>query len=567
MLSLCHMNDSSVSQFLGGLPDVFLELNGAGQVVRHVGGGREDTLLDPAGSVGQNIAAGWPAGAAQRLRHTIRKALRSRQHQVCTVELGEQGTAAYEVRLFVRGRDRLLAVLRLHAPDDPRSQSRSFTDTLTGLATRDRLLLELENALSEARLRERRIGLLCLDIDRLTRINETFGRQTGDEVLKIAALRINSCLRERDQLVELDSSAALARVGGDEFIMVLNIQSREAMSRIAERLSRIFADPLHCNGHDLAVSPSIGMAIFPEDGNDAESLLTSARAALDTARDFGTANGFFHSTAADRSMQAQDLSRELRWALENNQLELHYLPRIELSTRQITAVEALLRWRHPVRGFVPLPQVIPLAETTGLMRPIGEWTLAAASTMARRLGEAFDHPPTVSINLSQREFSRPDLPDLVSTTLAKTGIDGSRLQLEFTESALMRHRQSQALLERLSALDVRLAIDDFGTGHISMVQLQSLPVSALKIDHSLVTGIDSDPERLSLCSAIISVGRHLQLEVIAEGVETQNQLQLLEEAGCQAAQGFYFTRPLPADALFPFLHSFAGLKHAAMITG
>lgn len=547
------MSTQTHNPFLDALPDVFLELDATGQVLRHVGGGRDDPLLAPASLDGQKLSLVWPAAAAERLRNSIRKAMRTREHQVCTIELNQDGTARYELRLFVHGRDRLLAILRRHHAADTQIESRSFVDTLTGLATRERLLLELEQVIAQARLRERHVGLLCLDLDRFTRINKHFGRQGGDQVLKTAAQRIDNCLRAGDRPVRFDVNSTLARIGGDEFIVVLSIDSRDALEQVAQRLLGSFSEPFHYKDHALVVSPTIGSALFPDDADDAEALLSSARTALNLARDFG--HNPTRTGAPECHLQAEDLAKELRWAVDKNQLELHYFPRVDLHDGGVSAVEALLRWRHPMRGFVPLPEVLPLAEATGLMRPIGEWALATASMMARHLDDLFVHAPIVSVNLSHREFTRPDLPELVSATLGATGIAGHRLQFEFTEAALMKHRGSTELLHRLHEMGVRLALDDFGTGHVSLTQLQALPISALKIDRSLIAQMSGDATKYQLLSAIISMALRLELTVVAEGVETEQQLHQLRELGCHSAQGFLFTRPLPGEQLVEYLRS------------
>ena len=552
---------ASNSQIMRSLPDAFFLVGKDGLLRQYIGGGNDDRVLLPTEIEGQKIKDVWPRDVATQVMQKLRRVLKSRDGDSVNVDLHRGGLRnTYEIRLLVQGCDRVLMVLRCISdgrPATPLPGARNASDTLTGLTARDVFMTHFDALITDAKLRERGIAVFCIDIDRFTRINETLGRAVGDGVLRITAKRIERCLRESDQLARIDDSdgTSLTRISGDEFVLVLaDIESREDVRTVASRVQAAFDEPVNIDGHELWISPSIGISQYPLDGNNATELLKNARVALDEAKILAV-NGreFYSSTMKFRTVKRFDLKDELRWAIDKKQLELRYLPRIDLDTGHAVGLEALLRWMHPLRGSVPLGEVIPLAETTGMMCKIGEWVLATTCTQAKLWREDVDGVPPVSVNLSQQEFTRGNLADLVAATLERNELHPSCLELEVTESMLMRYRQSESVIRKLDEIGVGIVIDDFGQGHSSVAHLSNLPIKAIKIDREFINGVRENREKQAICSAMIAMSRELGLSVIAEGVECELQAEFLRKRGCDAVQGFLYTEPLPAASVPAFL--------------
>lgn len=544
------------------LPDAFFIINKDGLLRQYLGGANDDPVLAPEAIEGHKIADVWPPYVAKQVQQNVKRVLRSREAHAFAIELHRDSNRQnYEVRLLVQGRDKVLMVLRNvtdPASGGARAQESNTADTLTGLTTRDVFMTHFESVMADAKLRERGVAIFCIDIDRFSRINSTLGRAVGDAVLKVTAQRIERCLRSKDKLARIDDdtdSSSLTRIGGDEFVLLLaDIESREDITTVAGRVQESFAEPVSIEGHKLKVSPSIGISMYPLDGEKPDDLLKNARVALDEAKVL-SAEGreFYSSTMKYRAQKRLDVKNELRWAIEKEQLELHYLPRIDLVTGDVAGLEALLRWMHPLRGSVPLSEVIPLAEATGLIFPIGEWVLATACKQAARWYEENNEGPAVSINLSQQEFARDDLVELVGRSLKESGLPPGQLELELTEGMLMRNRQADTTLRELSELGVGIVLDDFGQGHSSIAHLTSRPIKAIKIDRKFVDGVMEPGQQQSICAAMIAMSRELGITVIAEGVESHLQVEFLRERGCDAVQGFLYTEPLPVDKVPAFL--------------
>lgn len=553
------------SNVLRTMPDAFFIAGNDGLLRQYLGGANDDPILAPEDIEGKNIADVWPKDVVGQVLQSIKRVLRSREGAALQLQLESNGASGlYEMRLLVQGRDKVLMIIRKMTDSvDGRSgvDSPDLADTLTGLMTRNVFEKQFNSIIADAKLRERGVAVFCIDIDRFGRINDTLGRAVGDAVLKVTAQRIARCLRSSDKLARTNDkdTSTLTRLGGDEFVLVLaDIESREDISTVAGRVRDAFSEPVSVEGHKLKVSPSIGISIYPLDGSTVEDLLKNARVALDEAKVMSVdGREFFSSTMKYRSLKRLDVKNELRWAIEKQQLELHYLPRIDLTTGHVAGLEALLRWMHPLRGSVPLSEVLPLAEATGLIFPIGEWVIRTACEQAAAWHGKDRHAPAVSINLSQQEFTRSDLVDLVARTLTESGLPPSQLELELTEGMLMRNRQSYAMLTELSRIGVGIVLDDFGQGHSSIATLTSLPIKAIKIDRSFVDGIREPGEKQVICSAMIAMSRELGISVIAEGVESQAQVEFLRERGCDAVQGFLYTKPLAVDKVPAFLEACA----------
>jgi len=557
----------SDARILHAVPDTFFVLGEDGMVREYLGGGEKDPLLRPERLARRRLSEVLPRDVAALILRNIRRTLSGRRPCNFEFELGGAGEKQrYEMRLMVQGRDRVMAITR-NVSDmalASREGAAAGPDTLTGLPGRTAFLGRLDAMVEDAQRLHRGLAIMSVDLDRFTRINETLGRAVGDAILRVVGSRLERCLRDADAVQHPrsgpDGTSELARIGGDEFVVVLrDVDDRETVTQVAGRIRAAFADPVSYQGHQLEVTPSIGIALYPADGNDARTLLESARAALDEARMGGEAGQEFYSdTMRQRALRRLDLKDELRSAIERDQLELRYLPRIDLDTGRVAGLEALLRWQHPVRGAIALRELIPLAEATGLMRPIGKWVLHAACAHAAYWAETWETMPPVSVNLSEQEFCREDLPRIVHGAIEAAGLAPEQLELELTEAMLLRDRQAAIMLQKLKAVGVGIVIDDFGVGHSSLGRLIQYPIKAIKIDRSFVEQCQADKAQRSVCSAIIAMSRELGLAVIAEGVETVEQVDFLRERGCQALQGFFFAEPLRVDDVPAFLAAHLG---------
>ncbi len=552
------------ADILSNMPDAFFILGNDGCVREYLGGAAGDPVLGPSKLEGKKLKEVWPAVAAASVGQAIRRVIRSRDGHILQVELGSGGTGRnYELRLLVQGRDRVMMIARDlssgQASAAP-SSARGIQDTLTGLTAKDLFMQGLDEAIADASMRERGLAILCLDIDRFSRINETLGRQIGDAVLQVAAKRMSRCLREYDKLARIDdvSGSAMTRISGDEFVLLLaEIESRDDVATVATRITDAFETPLSVEGHEVTVSMSIGIAQFPMDGANAEELLGNARVALNEARVIsGNAQEFFTNTMKFRSMKRLDVKNELEWAIDKEQLEVHYLPRIDLESGKVAGLEALLRWIHPLRGSVPLKEVIPLAEATGLILAIGEWVTATACKQVAEWRQIREDVPPVAVNLSQSEFMRDDIADLISAALKESGLPPELLELELTEGLLLRNRLAETRVEQLHRLGVGIVLDDFGQGVSSVANLTRLPLKAIKIDRAFVEGVREPGPKQAICAAMIAMSRELGFTVIAEGVESQLQVEFLRERGCNAVQGFLFSEPMAAGDVLAFLDAF-----------
>ncbi|MFZ2493584.1 MAG: EAL domain-containing protein [Thermoanaerobaculia bacterium] len=418
----------------------------------------------------------------------------------------------------------------------------AFHDALTGLPNRMLFQDRLGTALARARRHDESLAVMFLDLDRFKDVNDTFGHTAGDRLLESVADRLRACLREED---------TVARLGGDEFtILVTSLTGTTDVSRIAEQVLGALAQPIVIEGEELFVTGSIGIAMFPADGFDSETLLMRADRAMYQAKDAGRNN--YQYWSGEVSAGASDLAIEsgLRRAILNGELRLHYQPQVDILTWQIVAVEALLRWDHATRGLLLPGEFIPVAEETRLIVPIGDWVLETACRAARRWIDAGLPFGRVAINLSARQFQHADLVRTIEQVVAETGFDASRLEIEVTETtAMLSSERTLAQLQRLKEMKVQVSIDDFGTGHSSLAYLHRFPVDRIKIDQSFVRNIATDRSAASLVAGMTAMAHSLGLKVIAEGVETQEQLMVLRDSGCEEIQGHLFSIPLPEPDL------------------
>ncbi|MGN6389525.1 MAG: EAL domain-containing protein, partial [Burkholderiaceae bacterium] len=413
-------------------------------------------------------------------------------------------------------------------------------DLLTRLPNRMQFYRRLDHAIGEAARSERAFAVLFIDLDRFKNINDTFGHSAGDLLLQMVSDRLSRNVRKSD---------LLARLGGDEFTVLAEcLPDTHDVVALTDHIMDALAQPFHIEGHELFVSASIGIAVFPQDGRDAESLIRSADAAMYHAKGLGKNNyQFFIPDMNTRALEQLVLESALRHAIERGEFMLYYQPKVQASTEHIFGMEALLRWNHPTLGVILPNRFIPLAEETGLIREIGRWALREAcrqNAIWRRAG----YPSlVVSVNLSSVQLISPDFADVVAAILAETELPHECLELEITESVIMESpEQSTRTLQALRDMGVKISIDDFGTGYSSLNYLKRFPIGTLKIDQSFVRDINTDPNDAAITDAVISLARSLKMDVIAEGVETPEQLRYLQRNGCDAYQGFLFSRPLPS---------------------
>jgi diguanylate cyclase (GGDEF)-like protein/PAS domain S-box-containing protein len=422
-------------------------------------------------------------------------------------------------------------------------------DALTGLPNRTLLQGRLKRAMARADRGQTMLAVLFLDLDQFKEINDSLGHAVGDAVLKETALRLESCLRSTD---------TVARLGGDEFTILLeDVHSVEEISRIAGKVLAAISESGEVAGHELHLSTSIGVTIYPQDDHDADTLLRNADLAMYHAKQEGRNNvQFFSHDMSERTEKRVDLLGRLRGAIARDELLLHYQPLVDVRSGSIIGVEALLRWNDPERGLVPPMHFIPLAEDTGLIMSIGEWVLREACRQAKRWLDAGFGPMLMAVNLSPRQFRQKNLVQMVAAILAETGLPPALLELEITESTMMhRAEEAAAGLRDLHALGVQISLDDFGTGYSSLAYLHRFPVHTLKVDQSFVRDIKSDRDDAAIVSTVISLARQLKLKSLAEGVETKEQLAFLRTRGCDSFQGYLFCRPQPAAEIEALLAS------------
>ncbi|MCD4688923.1 MAG: EAL domain-containing protein [Desulfuromonadaceae bacterium] len=420
-------------------------------------------------------------------------------------------------------------------------------DTLTGLPNRLLFHDRLSHAISKAKRLNYPLALLFLDLDRFKNINDSLGHEVGDQVLRQVAKRLETLVRDSD---------TLARLGGDEFVIALE-QTKEArdVTIVAKKILESLSEALQVGPNELYVTTSIGISLFPTDGEDVESLMKSADVAMYRAKECGrNLFQFFTMDMNERVREALFMENNLRKALDNQEMALYYQPQVEMSSGKLIGMEALIRWHHPQLGIIPPLKFIPMAEDTGLIIPIGKWVLGTACRQTQQWQEAGYPPCKVAVNISPKQFRHSDLVETVAAALKDSGLDPQFLELEITESVLMEDmEQSIATMEKLKAMGITLAIDDFGTGYSSLSCLSKFPLSKLKIDKSFVQNIAELSENNAIAEGIIALAKALHLEVIAEGIEGERQIDFLQSKGCKQGQGYYFSRPMPADAFEQFL--------------
>lgn len=420
-------------------------------------------------------------------------------------------------------------------------------DTLTGLPNRILFLDRLKHARALARRLGFNASVLFLDLDRFKIINDTLGHSVGDKLLQQVSKRLLACVRETD---------TVARIGGDEFTVVLvNVGSEEDVERIADKILKAMITPFKVDEHELFVTSSIGISLYPAHGDDAESLLKKADIAMYEAKTKGRNNFQFYTPVMDENVAKKLLlGNSLRRALERDEFVLHYQPKFDIATGKVTALEALVRWEHPEQGLLPPADFIPLAEEMGLIVPIGEWVLRTACRQNAKWRNEGMKPLRVAVNLSGLQFRQKGMDEFIRDVLTESGLAPELLELEITESIIIQDPEAAVdILNDLREMGVYISVDDFGTGYSSLLHIKRFPVDTLKIDKSFVRNVDKCSTDGAIAQAIITMGTSLDLKVIAEGVETEGELAFLKEHHCDEAQGFLLSVPLPAGEIPGFL--------------
>lgn len=453
------------------------------------------------------------------------------------------------------------AVIVFHDVSAARAMSLQMThsaqhDVVTNLPNRVLLNDRISQSIALARRQKSPIAVIFLDLDRFKFINDSLGHAIGDQLLQSISKRLLASVRGSD---------TVSRQGGDEFVILLpEITHPEDAGTSAKKILLSLSAPHSIEGHDLHIDGSIGISIYPGDGADAETLIKNADTAMYSAKEHGRNNFQFFTAAMNlKAVERQSLEGSLRRALEREEFLLHYQPKVNLESGEITGIEALIRWQQPERGLVPPSQFVPIAEDCGLILPIGRWVLREACRQARAWQDAGLPPLPIAINVSAVEFRDKDFVESVRTILSETGLEARYLELELTEGVLMEDAESSAyVLRELKKMGVQLAVDDFGTGYSSLSYLRQFPIDVLKIDQSFVNQIPADADDSTIVSAIINMAKSLKHLVVAEGIETQEQREYLQALHCAEGQGYLFSRPLAAGQFGELLQ--AGLAAAVV---
>ncbi|MBT0894985.1 EAL domain-containing protein [Geobacter hydrogenophilus] len=420
-------------------------------------------------------------------------------------------------------------------------------DTLTELPNRILFMDRLQQAKALANRYRHQVAILFLDLDRFKIINDTLGHPVGDRLLQQVAQRIVGCVREVD---------TVARIGGDEFTIILvNVDTVEDVKRMGQKILKALAAPFNIDTYELFVTASIGISLYPSDGDNLDQLVKKADIAMYCVKGEGRNNVQFYSPQMDANADKRLLlETSLRKALDNREFRVYYQPKVDIVSKRITAMEALIRWEHPILGLVSPGEFIPLAEETGLIIPIGEWVLRTACFQNREWARQGIPPMRVAVNLSGYQFQQKNLLETIRDILDETGLTADLLELEITESVIMQNPDfAVSVLNQLRDLGVHISIDDFGTGYSSLAHLKRFSVNTLKIDKSFVRDVEIDTADAAIATAIIAMGNSLNLKVIAEGVETEGQLTFLSDNKCDEVQGYLFSTPMPPDKVIEFM--------------
>ncbi|MDH4125333.1 MAG: EAL domain-containing protein [Gammaproteobacteria bacterium] len=563
-------NARSLSDLAGlvrAIPDLIFVVNEQGEVQDGLSGPDATHTLQLKALTTASQIHFYPCENDDGALECIKRALQTGKPQVYEHVLDSLGIHL-ETRFVTRDKNTVLAIVR-DITERKSAEAKIFNlayyDELTELPNRELFGQSLERTIALAKQEQQKFAVLFVDLDRFKRINDTLGHTIGDELLKDVAARLSRCTRSTDSFAQVDPTASghikLARLGGDEFVIKLyGVDSEESVSLVATRIIDALTPPFTCAGHQFVVTPSIGIALYPQDGQTGEELLMNADSAMYRAKSVGRNNFKFYSeTMRTKSLHRLDLENLIRTAIQEQQFELHYQPKVDAETFRLVGAEALLRWNHPERGAIAPDDFIPIAEETGLIIPLGQWVLVEACKQVKVWSTSPVGAVPVSVNISSRQFRENGLIRDVLDAVSLAGIQASQLELEITESVMLQDVEKTLLeLKVLKEAGVSLSIDDFGTGYSSLSYLKRFPIDTIKIDRSFVQDLHLDTDDAAICAAILAMSRQLGLNVVAEGVETREQLEFLRKHKCNHIQGHICSKPLTPEAFFALLVRISG---------
>lgn len=544
-------NATMLKTLFEAIPDLFFVLEQNGIITDYHANNENDLYISPNQFIGKKMVDVLPEKIAQKFQVHIEKTIAQDSMVSFEYELSmPEGVIYYEARLRLLPKTNQIMVIIRDISELHRSaeliRHQAHFDSLTDLPNRFLSLDRLSQILLEAQKSHEKAAVFFLDLDDFKKVNDSLGHEVGDKLLIAAAARLQQTLKKSD---------TIGRLGGDEFIVLIsNLNDESDALAIAERLLQAFKKPFKLVGRDLILTLSIGIAISPKDGTCASVLLRNADTAMYQAKTMGRNTFSFFTPQMNVAMRRRfEIEEQMHGALERNEFELYYQPQIDVKTNTIVGAEALLRWHNIVLGEITPDEFIPIAEQTGLIAPIGVFVLQQALRFLNEWQSINKQNYTMAINLSPRQFRDPELVNIIKHTLHKNSINNECLELEITEGVLMNSQASihDALLQ-IDELGIKLSMDDFGTGYSSLSYLREYPFDVLKIDRSFITGITDNKADCNLVKAAIAMSHSLEIKVVAEGVETKEQLDLLNELNCDIAQGFYLSKPLPAAKLLNF---------------
>ncbi|MDN3485521.1 EAL domain-containing protein [Pseudoalteromonas sp. APC 3224] len=544
-------NANMLKTIFEAIPDLFFVLEQNGTITDYHAGNNNDLYIPPQQFIGKKMIDVLPKKVAKKFQIHIEKTIAQDNIVRFEYELSmPEGVIYYEARLRLLPRKNQIMVIIRDISEPHRSaeliRHQAHFDSLTDLPNRFLSLDRLSQILIEVQKNHEKAAVFFLDLDDFKKVNDSLGHEIGDKLLIEAAHRLQQTLKQND---------TVGRLGGDEFIVLISsLNDENDALAIAERLLQAFRKPFKLAGRDLILTLSIGIAISPKDGTCSSVLLRNADTAMYQAKAMGRNTSSFFTPQMNVAMRRRfEIEEQMHGALERNEFELYYQPQIDVKTNTIVGAEALLRWHNIVLGEITPDEFIPIAEQTGLIAPIGVFVLQQALRFLNEWQSINKQNYTMAINLSPRQFRDPELVNIIKRTLHKNSISNACLELEITEGVLMNSQTSirDALLQ-IDELGIKLSMDDFGTGYSSLSYLREYPFDVLKIDRSFITGITDNKADCNLVKAAIAMSHSLEIKVVAEGVETKEQLDLLNELNCDIAQGFYLSKPLPGAKLLNF---------------
>ena len=543
---------------LNAIPDLIFQLDATGKFIDFKSGGATQPILPPQQFLGKSFSDVLPPDIASLCQHFVQRTLSTSRMQVFEYRLDVEGeTRDFEARTVVCGRDRVLGIVRDisdRRQADTQLQFHAYHDSLTKLPNRVMFTHQLETAVAEAGRLQESLAVVFVGLDRFTRVNETFGHSLGDLVLKRVSEQLTAVVDAENQILESrnrNSRALVSRFGSDEFtILIPALASPDAVNRIVEQILAVIARPFELSGQEVFLTASAGASLYPTDGRDDDTLLRHAETALRIAKRQGRSSHLFYQPVMSvGSSDRLSLEAELRRGLERHEFDAFFQPQIDAHTGRIRGAEALVRWRHPTRGIVLPGEFLPIAEEMGLMVRMGDDLLHAICRRCKSWYERTGRMVPVAINVSDQEFRQVDLLDRVRRAAVEHGLESSLLQLEITERVLILDEQeAQRRLVAFRDLGIRVALDDFGTGYSSLSVLKGLPIDTLKIDRSFICDLFADAQNEEITRTIIRMGHSLGMSVVAEGVETDEQLDALRAMGCDEIQGFLFSPAIEGEA-------------------